>query len=326
MAAEGSYAGYFVFREWAISFLRPRYLSLMIHTFIAFYAVLKFIFLVFNSTSILERWVFELTPAFLLTLQPLQLALVSGVAAGTNAFLHFSQRKRERILAIFLTVSMIASIILGLRTSPYYFDSVNLGRLIAIGFLLVTVPLDNIDLHSSAVPWRAAAPASPELWGPEAPEEFDQVMDSVDHVLDSLDSSKPPTIAQEQAVEPAIDILEDLLSAISQQPEAEAEEEEEEVVGLDPAEMERRKSLFEHRLEEIDRRLVSDPNDVDALFAKATYLAMRLQYAEASEILDEVTRLSPYYPGVWHLKAKVYELMGNQDMADLCAKRAMEME
>ncbi|MEE9601471.1 MAG: hypothetical protein V3W22_07235 [Thermoplasmata archaeon] len=323
MAAEGSYAGYFVFREWALSFLRPRYLSLMIHTFIAFYAALKFIFLVFNSTSILEMWVFELTPAFLLAFQPLQLALVSGVAAGANAFLHFSQRKRERILAIFLTVSMIVSIILGLRTSPYYFDSVNLGRLVAIGFLLVTVPLDNIDLHGLAVPRPAAAPASPELWGPEAPEEFDQVMDSVDHVLDSLDSSKPPTAAQEQAVEPAIDILEDLISTISQQPEAEAEEE---VVGLDPAEIERRKSLFEYRIKEVDRRLVSDPNDVDALFAKATYLAMKLQYDEASEILDDVTRLSPYYPGVWHLKSKVYELMGNQDMADLCAKRALEME
>ncbi len=161
------------------------------------------------------------------------------------------------------------------------------------------------------------------MWGPEAPEEFDQVMDSVDEALGMLDSTQVPGSSQEEVADRAANILEDLLSTIST---PSASQEESPMPAGDQGEAERRRSLFENRLRQMDQRLASDPGDVDALFAKATYLAMRKQYDEATKALDEITRLSPYYPGVWHLKAKVYELMGDKAMAELCTKRARAME
>ncbi len=326
MAFRDAYGEDVTLGDWVASFLRPRYLSLTIHAFIGFYASFKFLFLVFNATSILERWVFELTPFFLfISLRDLQLGVLAASVAATNALLHYSKNRIGRIAAIFLTVSMIASIILALRTSPYYFDSVNLGRLMAMGLLLVTVPLDHFDLFRGGFPSRAAAPEPAyEFWGPEAPEEFDQVMESVDEALGVLESTNIYGESKEEMAADAADILEDLLSTISQK--APTEEGGEEAAERDENELERRVGLFEHRIKEMDDRLTVDPGDIDALFAKATYLAMRRRYTEAIQALDEITRLSPYYPGVWHLKAKVYELTGNKEMADLCTRRAESQE
>ncbi len=280
----------------------------------------------FEATSIWERWVFELTPAFLLGLPFIQLAFLSTLVAGTNALLHFSERHTFHVLALFLTITMVVGIILGLRTSEYYFDDINLARMGILGILLLTLPLDHFGLLRGRSPFRDRGPEPEgeyEMWGPEAPEEFDQVMDSVDEALGMLDSTQVPGSSQEEVADRAANILEDLLSTIST---PSASQEESPMPAGDQGEAERRRSLFENRLRQMDQRLASDPGDVDALFAKATYLAMRKQYDEATKALDEITRLSPYYPGVWHLKAKVYELMGDKAMAELCTKRARAME
>lgn len=323
MAAEGWYPENVSFRSWAASFVKPRFLSLTIHTFIAFYVTFKFVLLVFRATSLWERWVFELTPAFLLGLPEIQLALISMVAAGTSAIFHQYRSTLLRFSAIALTMTMITGIILALRTSPYYFDQTNIARLTVLAFLLFTVPMDHLDFFRSRSRVPSAEPyPSYDYMGPEAPEDFDQVMGSVDEALGMLDT-RVTGPSQDDAADRAANILEDLLASISEEPVVREDRAERE---LDPAEVERRRNLFEHRLLEMDDRLRADPRDVDALFAKATYLAMRKQYQEAAEALDEIARLSPYYPGIWHLKAKIYELMGNHQMAALCAKRAKALE
>lgn len=308
------------------AFFKPRNLTLTIHTFIAFYAAFKFLLLLFEATSIWERWVFELTPASLMALPYTQLALLSTVVATTNASLHLSNRPGLHKASLLLTITMVVGLILGLRTSEAYFDDINLARLGVLGILLITVPLDHFGMLRERASYGAYAPTPEsdyEMWGPEAPEEFDQVMDSVDEALGMLDTTQGGGASQEEVADRAANILEDLLSTIS----TPAEGQEETTVSLaDQGEAERRRSLFENRLRQMDQRLASDPGDVDALFAKATYLAMRKQYDDATKALDEITRLSPYYPGVWHLKAKVYELMGDKAMAELCTKRARAME
>lgn len=306
-------------------FLKPHNLTLTIHTFIAFYAFFKFILLLYEATSVWERWVFELTPAHLMGLPFAQLALLSAIVAGTNAFVHLSQGRTFHFLGLLLTLTMVVGIILGLRTSPYYFDDINLARMGVLGVLLLTLPLDHFSLLRRRAILGAGAPmpeSDYEMWGPEAPEEFDQVMDSVDEALGMLDTQTVGS-SQEEVADRAANILEDLLSTISTPAPS---QEGASIPTGDEGEAERRRSLFENRLRQMDRRLSMDPGDVDALFAKATYLAMRKQYDEATHALDEITRLSPYYPGVWHLKAKVYELMGDKAMAELCTKRARAME
>ncbi len=320
MASEGHYVEDVRFREFALAYIRPRYLSLSIHAFIAFYASFKLLFLIVNATDVLERWVFELTPLTLMDMPDLYILVSAVLIAGINTSLHFSSRGSNRLPTILLTMVMIASLILGLRTSPYYFDAVNAGRLAVLGALLVTVPLDHIDLIRSKLRLTRRRPAEADFW-PAAPQEFDDVMTSVDEALGLLDTSQGVEEADEELSGLATDLLEDLMTSISDTSAQPREVESR----PDSLEIERRRVLFEKRLEAIDRRLASDPKDVDALFAKATYLAMRGRHDDSMRVLDEVTRLSPYYPGVWHLKAKVYEMMGDHEKAELCRKRARSL-
>lgn len=305
------------FRSFARAYLRPQYLSLGILSFLAFYVALKFLFLVFNATDVMERWVFELTPLHLYSFADIQLALLSAMLAGLNALIHFSGFLRQRILRISLTLLMVASLILALRTSPYYFDTVNVGRFAVLAALLLTVPLDHLTAARARMPWRGdALPSQTELW-PAAPQQFDEVMTSVDEALGLLDTSAGAEEADEELSELATDLLEDLMTTIG-----ETGEERDASLNPDRTEVERRRILFEQRLRAIDTRLDKNAKDVDALFAKATYLAMRGEHEDAIRSLDEVTRLSPYYPGVWHLKAKVYEMMGETAKAEQARRRA----
>lgn len=91
---------------------------------------------------------------------------------------------------------------------------------------------------------------------------------------------------------------------------------------LTPEEVRRRQSIFQNRIRTMDERLADDPEDLDALFAKATFLALRQEYDEAAHLLNDLTRLDPAYPGAWHLKAEVYRLMGDARMAGLCLASA----
>jgi len=72
--------------------------------------------------------------------------------------------------------------------------------------------------------------------------------------------------------------------------------------------------------------LAKDPRNLDALFAKAATLARAGRWEAALASLNDVTRIEVRYPGVWVLKAKLYEQLGKPKIAASCRERAMELQ
>ena len=72
------------------------------------------------------------------------------------------------------------------------------------------------------------------------------------------------------------------------------------------------------------RRLQENPLDLDALFAKAAWLATSGEYEKCIETLETITKRDPFYPGIWVFKAKIFRQLGNEKMARLCQERAEE--
>ncbi len=291
-------------------------MSLGIHAFLAFYLGLKILFTLWDSNSLLERWAVELSPLFLLQTQGLPLLIVGAGLATGNAFLHYSRPRFDRLAGMAITGTMVISLILALRTSPYYFDAINIPRLAVLVALLVTIPLDHFDLlRRRAGQPESYVPPETAMWGSE-PEAFDQGLGNVDEALNALDSAIGGVESDPaQAADTATLMLEGLLADFDA-PET----------GFEVSEVRRRQAIFEKRMKSIDDRLEANAQDADALFAKATYLTMRKEYEKAIELLDQVGVVNSDYPGLWIFKAKIYELMGNLKMAELSLARAGQQE
>jgi tetratricopeptide (TPR) repeat protein len=75
-----------------------------------------------------------------------------------------------------------------------------------------------------------------------------------------------------------------------------------------------------------EQRLRWDRKDCDAWFTKAAALARMKDFRGAIAALNELTKLNHEYPGLWILKGKFYARLGDQDMARLCRRRALEQE
>lgn len=73
-------------------------------------------------------------------------------------------------------------------------------------------------------------------------------------------------------------------------------------------------------------RLQEDPKDVDAMFTKAAALARMKDFEASVETLNELTKRDPRYPGLWMLKAKLYDRLGEEVKANLCRQRALELQ
>jgi len=71
----------------------------------------------------------------------------------------------------------------------------------------------------------------------------------------------------------------------------------------------------------ISKRLSTDPKDPDALFACAAYLASWHKMTEAVELLEELTEVSPKYPGLWRFKARLFKEMGRTKEASECREK-----
>jgi len=68
-------------------------------------------------------------------------------------------------------------------------------------------------------------------------------------------------------------------------------------------------------------RLSADPEDPDALFALAAYLGAEHQSKEAIGLLNDLEKIAPDYPGLWLLKARIYEEAGEKRLASICRER-----
>ena len=58
-----------------------------------------------------------------------------------------------------------------------------------------------------------------------------------------------------------------------------------------------------------------DTRNLDALFILAAINALHGQYRAALKCIDRLEKADPLYPGLWGLKIKTYELMGDAETA-----------
>ena len=65
----------------------------------------------------------------------------------------------------------------------------------------------------------------------------------------------------------------------------------------------------------LDERLAANDRDPDALFTLAALRTLQGRFGEALEWLELVEEIEPRYPGIWRLKAKIYELKGDAEAA-----------
>lgn len=71
-------------------------------------------------------------------------------------------------------------------------------------------------------------------------------------------------------------------------------------------------------VETATRRLRENPDDPDALFALAAWLAVSGRPSDAIGLLRRLTRIDPGYPGVWRVMANVYRQLGDEAKAREC--------
>ncbi len=69
-------------------------------------------------------------------------------------------------------------------------------------------------------------------------------------------------------------------------------------------------------------RLRWDPADADALFVLAASRAAGGRYSEALVLVERLLKVSNDYPGVWLLKRKVHESLGDPVGAASCMRTA----
>lgn len=65
----------------------------------------------------------------------------------------------------------------------------------------------------------------------------------------------------------------------------------------------------------IDDRLKENERDPDAIFTFVALRTLQGRYEEALEWMRVLEEVAPKYPGIWRLKAKIYELMGDAETA-----------
>ena len=65
----------------------------------------------------------------------------------------------------------------------------------------------------------------------------------------------------------------------------------------------------------LEERLAANDRDPDALFTMAALKTIQGRFDEALEWLAMLDEIEPSYPGVWRLKAKIYELKGDAETA-----------
>ena len=84
--------------------------------------------------------------------------------------------------------------------------------------------------------------------------------------------------------------------------------------------------LVSLRLKTCEDALKKDPDDPDALFTKAVFLARIREYRRAIDCLRRVTALEPEYPMVWGLMSLIYSKMGDYQNAKSCRERSLAQE
>jgi len=81
--------------------------------------------------------------------------------------------------------------------------------------------------------------------------------------------------------------------------------------------------LVSLRLKTCEDALRKNPDDPDALFTKAVFLARIRESRRAIECLKRVTTINPEYPMAWGLMSLIYARMGDMENAKACREKSM---
>jgi predicted Zn-dependent protease len=71
-------------------------------------------------------------------------------------------------------------------------------------------------------------------------------------------------------------------------------------------------------------RIRADPKDLDALETVGAWFLAHDRAEKALECFDRITRAEPTYPGIWAMKARAFESLGDVMNAEFCRRRASE--
>ncbi len=77
-------------------------------------------------------------------------------------------------------------------------------------------------------------------------------------------------------------------------------------------------------LDEAAHRLRENPVDLDALETVGAWLLAHDKADKALECFHRITRLDPGYPGIWRLKARAFDALGDRESAELCRRRGAD--
>lgn len=214
--------------DWLGSFLSPKYLPMGLALYLGMFTVLKFVLLLFDATDTADRWVFELTPAFLGNLPDLQLVFLGAILAGAEAYLQYGTDARHRYLGMGLAGVMAAGLVLGLYAAGSDPTGSNPMRLVTLALVLGIVVLDHFSILAGAeavaepIPAVEAVPSDVAAEGVAAPHAFglDADLDEILAELGATGAEGP----QPEAIENEIAELD----ALAREAEVEAEKEEQE--------------------------------------------------------------------------------------------------
>jgi len=318
---------------------RARYLALGLSLFLAMYVATKFVLVIFNATDPGERWPFDLTPFGALNLPDIQLALLSTLATGANAALHYSVDRSHRRWSFALSASIVASLILALRASPGTLDTVNLTRFVVLATLLAMVLLDHLELlRTGAEPTegfleselRSLRARAQE--GAVAPRAVTRALQELQTLVEQMPEEPAistrkaqPTAPSATPVAPDENYMRELLTSMLEELEDEAavrsargQAKSEEAAP--PEDEERGPSLVERAASRFPR--FRPPPE--ALLKEAKDLADRGKLEKALKRLDWIADVDERFPGLWELAATIYDELGEVDVAAECRRRAAE--
>jgi len=71
-------------------------------------------------------------------------------------------------------------------------------------------------------------------------------------------------------------------------------------------------------------RLRLAPDDPDALLVIGSWLLLTGKPGKALDYLNRVTQVAPAYPGIWRVKAKAFDALGDKASADACRRRGSD--
>ncbi len=77
-------------------------------------------------------------------------------------------------------------------------------------------------------------------------------------------------------------------------------------------------------VKEAAARLRANPGDLDALEVVGAFLLAHGQANKALDCFHRITRANPKYPGIWRLKARAFEVLGDRKNAETCRRRGAD--